>query len=139
MVHLLDLAYRSELSDRRITRNEARAWMAEKKELGKSTTAEAVMWEGLNQYKDAFDPGVKEEVEAFLAQEAKARYRAGPSFFERLGSLFFGPRDSDRDGLDNDQERKVNTNPFRADTDGDGFSDAAEVRRGSHPGVFIPR
>ncbi|MEI6608022.1 MAG: PA14 domain-containing protein, partial [Verrucomicrobiota bacterium] len=41
--------------------------------------------------------------------------------------------DSDGDGLTNDAERLLGTNPLVADTDGDGYSDGAEASAGSNP------
>jgi hypothetical protein len=41
----------------------------------------------------------------------------------------FPDRDFDGDGLDNERERELGTNPFDADTDGDGLGDWLEVTR----------
>jgi PA14 domain/Bacterial TSP3 repeat len=41
--------------------------------------------------------------------------------------------DTDGDGLTNETERSLGTNPLLADTDGDGGSDGAEVAGGSNP------
>ena len=40
-----------------------------------------------------------------------------------------GPKDSDADGLTDEEERKIGTNPFDPDTDHDGLSDFDEVRK----------
>jgi hypothetical protein len=40
-----------------------------------------------------------------------------------------GPRDRDRDGLSNKRERKIGTNPRKADTDRDTLKDGREVKR----------
>jgi hypothetical protein len=42
-------------------------------------------------------------------------------------------RDSDGDGLPDEQERKIGTDPLNADTDNDGYSDGLEVALGSDP------
>jgi hypothetical protein len=50
--------------------------------------------------------------------------------FLRLGS----PQDSDFDGLTDAYERLVSkTDPYNADTDGDGISDSDEILGGSDP------
>lgn len=41
--------------------------------------------------------------------------------------------DDDMDGLTNEQEKKLGTDPYRSDTDGDGCPDGAEVLSGSNP------
>jgi len=41
--------------------------------------------------------------------------------------------DSDGDGLTNDVEKRLGTNPNKPDTDGDGFSDGEEVEKGTDP------
>jgi len=41
--------------------------------------------------------------------------------------------DSDSDGLPDETEEKLGTNPIIADTDGDGFLDGKEVKRGFDP------
>ena len=48
--------------------------------------------------------------------------------------------DSDGDGLSDDQERRIGTNPNNPDTDGDGFGDRAELLAGSNPtaGASVP-
>ncbi|MEL7240320.1 MAG: hypothetical protein AAGK78_15790, partial [Planctomycetota bacterium] len=49
-----------------------------------------------------------------------------------------GPtEDSDGDGLDNQTERRVGTDPFDADTDNDGLDDRAEIAAGD-PTLFEP-
>ncbi|MDD5071176.1 MAG: hypothetical protein PHQ42_00345 [Patescibacteria group bacterium] len=41
--------------------------------------------------------------------------------------------DSDQDGLPDDMERRFGTDPFKADTDGDGYDDGAEVKNNYNP------
>lgn len=41
--------------------------------------------------------------------------------------------DSDKDGLTDEQEKELGTDPFNADTDNDGYSDGFEVSQGSNP------
>jgi len=41
--------------------------------------------------------------------------------------------DSDQDGLTNSEEKSYGTDPYKADTDGDGYSDGIEVRSGYNP------
>lgn len=41
--------------------------------------------------------------------------------------------DSDMDGLPDDLEKRLGTDPNKADTDGDGFSDGEEVKNGYNP------
>jgi hypothetical protein len=41
--------------------------------------------------------------------------------------------DSDQDGLTNEEEKMYGTDPQKSDTDGDGYSDGAEVRAGYNP------
>lgn len=41
--------------------------------------------------------------------------------------------DSDKDGLNNDLEKRLGTDPYKADTDGDGYSDYAEIKNGYNP------
>lgn len=41
--------------------------------------------------------------------------------------------DSDQDGLSDEIEEKLATNPFQKDTDGDGYSDGVEVKNGYDP------
>jgi YD repeat-containing protein len=43
------------------------------------------------------------------------------------------PLDSDGDGLSDDEERRIGTDPFNPDTDGDGYPDGLEVALGSDP------
>lgn len=46
----------------------------------------------------------------------------------KLSYHLFSDDDPDNDGLDNDEERELGTNPYEADTDGDGLSDYDEVK-----------
>ncbi len=41
--------------------------------------------------------------------------------------------DSDQDGLTNVEEKLYGTNPYNADTDGDGYSDGTEIKSGYNP------
>lgn len=53
------------------------------------------------------------------------------TFFSWVGSILFGTGispelDSDGDGLTDDEERRLGTNPFNSDTDGDGIIDGLD-------------
>ncbi len=41
--------------------------------------------------------------------------------------------DSDKDGLTDEEEKNIGTDPFNPDTDNDGYSDGFEVQHGSNP------
>jgi YD repeat-containing protein len=43
------------------------------------------------------------------------------------------PLDSDGDGIPDDEERRLGTDPFNPDTDGDGYPDGLELALGSNP------
>lgn len=45
----------------------------------------------------------------------------------------YGTRDSDNDGLTDEVEKFLGTDPLKADSDGDGMNDAAEIRAGRNP------
>lgn len=45
----------------------------------------------------------------------------------------FARLDSDGDSLPNAEEWARGTNPYSLDTDGDGYTDLAEIQAGSHP------
>lgn len=45
----------------------------------------------------------------------------------------YGTRDSDHDGLTDEVERFLGTDPLKADTDGDGMNDLEEIRAGRNP------
>ncbi len=42
-------------------------------------------------------------------------------------------QDSDQDGLTNEEEKTYETDPYKSDTDGDGYSDGVEVSSGYNP------
>ena len=44
-------------------------------------------------------------------------------------STYVAPKDSDNDGLPDDEEKQYGTNPHNPDTDGDGLSDGDEVNK----------
>ena len=50
-----------------------------------------------------------------------------PVVIPNVNTTVIGPADSDRDGLTDEEEATLGTNPQVADTDGDGLSDFAEV------------
>jgi hypothetical protein len=57
-------------------------------------------------------------------------------FFSVASENFSGKnifQDADQDGLTNDEESLYGTDPQKADTDGDGYGDGAEVRSGYDP------
>jgi len=49
------------------------------------------------------------------------------------GATSSGSIDSDGDGLTDEEERRLGTDPFNPDTDGDGYPDGLEVALGSNP------
>lgn len=50
-----------------------------------------------------------------------------------------GPIDRDGDGLSDEEERSLGTDPLLRDTDGDGVSDEQEVAQGSNPLILPAR
>ncbi|WP_422758733.1 hypothetical protein [Paenarthrobacter sp. C1] len=59
---------------------------------------------------------------------------AGASVTVPVGGIDCPPADYDDDGLlDNDETETHHTSPHKADTDGDGYSDAAEIADGTDP------
>lgn len=71
------------------------------------------------------------------ATDVKAQTsRAGPPVSSGIDSSdqpAFGSLDSDGDGLTDEEERRLGTNPLNPDTDGDGYPDGLEVALGSDP------
>lgn len=68
-------------------------------------------------------------------KKAFASYR---SEFNRLMKNFIitkpaSKKDTDKDGLNDDDEKKYGTNPNKKDTDGDGYSDFEELKNGYNP------
>lgn len=53
--------------------------------------------------------------------------------FNQTQAAAIGQRDDDGDGLTNDQEVQIGTNPYNPDTDGDRLIDGEEVRRRTNP------
>lgn len=92
MIFAVDLRYRNEIKDGRITRAEARAWVEGAKQGGRriSRDEEAVMRDNLRQYADMFEPGAREPAQRYLAEVAASRPRRPEGFVDRLFSLFFG-------------------------------------------------
>lgn len=72
-------------------------------------------------------------------QRIAVRVHASPSFAKLTGTTSARriPAvlliDSDGDGLPDDLEKRLGTDPTNADTDGDGFSDHTEVKNGFNP------
>ncbi len=64
------------------------------------------------------------------AQQVSARFGGTAQQPGRFGALAI---DSDGDGLSDDEERRLGTNPFDPDTDHDGYPDGLEVALGSNP------
>ena len=60
------------------------------------------------------------------------------AFIKNAASLPPANQDPDKDGLSNSDESYWNTDPFNADTDGDGFLDGEEVASGHDPLVQGP-
>lgn len=92
MIFAVDLRYRNEIKDGRITRAEARAWVEDARQGGRriSRDEEAVMRDNVRQYADLFEPGAKEPVQRYLADVAASRPKRSQGLFERIFSALFG-------------------------------------------------
>jgi len=74
---------------------------------------------------------LQDDCEFIYTADAGVAYRFGGSggATEGSGALVEGlPKDSDGDGLMDDEEAKLGTDPFNKDTDGDGLTDGDEVK-----------
>jgi hypothetical protein len=85
------------------------------------------------------DPEVAELIPLRPGKEVKLRVHGSAAYAELADGvsrkavaavLIF---DTDEDGLPDDVEARLGTDPKEADTDGDGFSDGVEVRSGYNP------
>jgi hypothetical protein len=56
-----------------------------------------------------------------------------PGSLLRDHEILIVDRDSDGDGLGDEEEKRLGTNPLKVDTDGDGYSDKEEVGAGTNP------
>jgi len=65
--------------------------------------------------------------------ESKDETEAVPTVKTQTTESFNGPVDSDGDGLVDEEENRLGTNPYSYDTDGDTFLDGDELRYGYNP------
>lgn len=89
-------------------------------------------WDDLvNQFKEIAEPTVTSTVTVGGSDlEAEATFE----LIGQDGKSILDPKgDFDGDGLTNEEEVNIGTNPVNADTDGDGVNDGDEVKRGSDP------
>lgn len=78
----------------------------------------------------------QEEAELFVSKYITSNFNKEESEIENLtGDAFTITWDPDGDGLGIHTEYKFRTDPFDADTDGDGFSDGEELETNSNPHV----
>jgi len=74
---------------------------------------------------------LEEDCEFIYTADAGIAYRFGGSGKGAASSVAVAeglPKDSDGDGLTDDEEAKLGTDPFNKDTDGDGLTDGDEVK-----------
>ena len=71
---------------------------------------------------------VERDCEFIYTADAGVAYRFGGHNAASTGTMAVGlPKDSDGDGLTDEEEAKLGTDPFNKDTDGDGLTDGEEV------------
>ena len=70
------------------------------------------------------------DTEANAIIDAGIVYTIG-AYVEEENTALGGPADDDRDGLSNEKERELGTDPFNPDTDGDELKDGPEVNKHS--------
>ncbi len=68
-----------------------------------------------------------------MAKKAKQKIKKQEFDFIDFLNAKYGTKDSDHDGLTDEVERFLGTDPYQADTDGDGVNDADEIRQGRNP------
>lgn len=97
---------------------------------------------GCARYSDDVLLACQEYVELQLAADAKdrtrcteqaGRFRPLCDVYVPLPSTLAPNEDADGDGLSNADEERYKANPFLPDTDGDGYTDGAEVQNGYDP------
>jgi serine/threonine protein kinase len=69
-----------------------------------------------------------QQVSLTVTAEARATASQATAAAQFLATATWEVQDSDRDGLTNAEEVKLNTDPSQADTDGDGLSDGVEAK-----------
>jgi hypothetical protein len=94
----------------------------------------------LSKIDQTFNPqGLKafEQLLPFAKSEKRLNLMILPSTIDsKKSKLLVGANilfDSDADGLTDDMETRIGTDPMNADSDGDGFSDGVEIRNGHNP------
>lgn len=97
---------------------------------------------GCARYSDDLLLACQEYVELRSAANAKdrtrctqqaGRFRSLCDVYVPLPSVLAPNEDADGDGLSNADEQQYKANPFLPDTDGDGYTDGAEVQNGYDP------
>ena len=79
--------------------------------------------EGKREMLEVQTPNLRSRFEEILAEDRKKQEKQA---FEHV-------KDSDGDGLTDELEKAIGTNPHNSDTDGDGLSDSQEVAVGTNP------
>jgi YD repeat-containing protein len=99
---------------------------------GTSNEADSVVFSVCNS-----SSGCSGSTPATVQTLASGRTRMGAPVFNANRvpdpQLALGVIDSDGDGLTDEEERRLGTDPFNGDTDGDGYPDGLEIALGSDP------
>lgn len=95
---------------------------------------EQELWAVREMYDDVFETDALAAYDQVLTDRLQEYHRQGPGLMSRLGGFLGWEANSDGDALSDRQEKRLGTNPFLSDTDGDGWTDDREVERGSDPG-----
>ncbi len=113
------------------TQNKFKKIKEETKELINETIKVEELESKIVQEKDIIPVGKKDTFLKIIAADEKLMLNENNDLIQTSPIALM--IDSDEDSLSDDTEKRIGTDPFNGDTDGDGYSDSEEIKNGYNP------